>query len=133
LQKHLQTIFPLFLTLLFVHKLCTIFDHTCSDLLNVPYICDSDVKCAISHLLSTKSVGPDEIPIFLIKGCSDVFIHLLRHIFNLSLSTGKFPSLWKQAAVVPIFKKGNRVLVVNYRPTSILNNFSKIFESTYYT
>jgi hypothetical protein len=103
-----------------------LFEHTCSDLLNVPYIYDSDVKCAISHLRSTKSVGPDEIPNFIIKGCSDIFIPLLRHIFNLSLSTGKFPSLWKQAAVVPIFKKGNRV---NYRPISILNNFSKIFES----
>jgi hypothetical protein len=53
----------------------------------------------------------------------------LRHIFNLSLSTGKFPSLWKQAAVIPIFEKGNRALLVNYRPISILNNFSKIFES----
>jgi hypothetical protein len=35
----------------------------------------------------------------------------------------------KQAAVVPIFKKGNKALVVNYRPIWILNNFSKIFES----
>jgi hypothetical protein len=48
------------------------FDHTCSDLLNVPYVCDSVVKCAISHLRSTKSVGPDEIPNFIIKGCSDI-------------------------------------------------------------
>jgi hypothetical protein len=76
--------------------------------------------------VSTKSVGPDEIPNFIIKVFSDIFILLLRHVFNLSLSTVKFPSLWKQAAVIPIFK---RTLVVNYRPISILNNFSKIFES----
>jgi hypothetical protein len=69
------------------------FEHTCSDLLNVPDICDSDVKCAISHLLSTKSVGPDEIPDIIIKGCSDIFIPLLIHTFNLSLSIGKFTSL----------------------------------------
>jgi hypothetical protein len=30
---------------------------------------------------------------------------------------------------VPTFKKGNSALVTNYRPISILNNFSKIFES----
>jgi hypothetical protein len=53
----------------------------------------------------------------------------LCHIFNLSLLTGKFLSLWKKADDVPIFKKGNKVLVGNYRPISILNNFSKIFES----
>jgi retron-type reverse transcriptase len=75
------------------------------------------------------SVGLDEIPNFIIKGCSDIFIPLLRHMFNLSLSTGKFPSLWKQAAVVHTFKKGNRALTVNYRPISILNNVSKIVES----
>jgi hypothetical protein len=49
----------------------------------------------------------DEIPNFIIKGCADIFIPLLRHIFNLSLSTGKFPSLWKHATVVPVFKKRN--------------------------
>jgi hypothetical protein len=76
--------------------------------------------------VSTKSAGPDEIPNFIIKVCSDIFIPLLHHVFNLSLSTMKFPSLWKQAAVIPIFK---RTLVVNYIPTSISNNFSKFFES----
>jgi hypothetical protein len=36
----------------------------------------------------------------------------------------KFPTLWKEAAVVPIFKKGNITLVTNYRPITILNNLS---------
>jgi hypothetical protein len=65
---------------------------------------------------------PDEVPNFIIQGCSQIFTPLLLHIFNLSLLTIKLPSLWKQVAVVPIFKKRNR-------PISILNNFSKIFES----
>jgi hypothetical protein len=69
------------------------------------------------------------IPNFLIKGCSEIFTPLLHYIFNLSLLTGSFPRLWKKAAVVPIFKKGNSALVTNYRPISILNNFSKILES----
>jgi hypothetical protein len=44
---------------------------------------------------------------------------------NISL-TSVYPSSteWKQAAIVPVFKKGNS----NYRPISILNNFSKLFE-----
>jgi hypothetical protein len=71
--------------------------------------------------------GTGEIPNFIMKGCSEIFTPLLRHIFNLSLLTGKFPSLWKQAALIPIFKEGNRALVGNYRPISILNNFSEIF------
>jgi hypothetical protein len=39
-----------------------------------------------------------------------------------------FPSLWREAVVLPIFKKGSSALVTNYRPSSLLNNFSKVFE-----
>jgi hypothetical protein len=100
-----------------------------SAFLNILYISDSDVEQAISRLRSTKCVGPDEIPNFIIKGCSEILTPLSCHIFNLSLLTETFPSLWKKVAVVPIFKKGNRALVGNYKPISILNNISKIFES----
>jgi hypothetical protein len=41
---------------------------------------------------------------------------------------GGFPSIWKEAAVVPIFKKDISALVANYRSFSPLNNFSKDFE-----
>jgi hypothetical protein len=102
-------------------------DCTSSNSLNIPHISDSNVKRGISRLHSTKCVGPDEVPNFIIKGCSEIFTPLLSHIFNLSLLTGNFPSLWKKAAVVPIFKKGKSALAANYRPISILNNFSKMF------
>jgi hypothetical protein len=49
-----------------------------SDFLNVPPISDSEVKKTIQHLSSSKSVGPDEIPSFIIKG-SEIFAPLLRH------------------------------------------------------
>jgi hypothetical protein len=39
-----------------------------------------------------------------------------------------FPSLWREAVVLPIFKKGSSALVTDYRPGSLLNNFSKVFE-----
>jgi hypothetical protein len=39
-----------------------------------------------------------------------------------------FPAACKEAAIVPVFKTGNHAAVSNYRPISILNNFSKLFE-----
>jgi hypothetical protein len=59
---------------------------------------------------------------------SEVFVPVLKFILNLSLSQQKFPTLWKQAAVVPVFKKDNCASVSNYRPIPILNNFYKVFE-----
>jgi hypothetical protein len=108
---------------------CNSVETTSSDFLNVPVVFDSDVKRAIQCLKSTKSVGPDDILSFIIKGCSEIFVPVLKHVFNLSLSNGVFPSLWKEAAVVSIFKKGSSVLLTNYRSISLLNNFPNVFEN----
>jgi hypothetical protein len=96
--------------------------------ISVPPITDSDIFKALKRLKPSKSVGLDNIPGFIIKGCAPIFVPIFKHIFNLSLSQQYFPTLWKQAAVVPIPKKGNSASVNSYRPISILNNFSKLFE-----
>ena len=40
-----------------------------------------------------------------------------------------FPNQCKNAAVVPIFKSEDKIDKKNYRPVSILNSLSKIFEN----
>jgi hypothetical protein len=52
----------------------------------------------------------------------------LAHIFNMSLSTGVFPSKLKLCRVVPIFKAGNNMECDNYRPISLLSSISKVLE-----
>ena len=44
----------------------------------------------------------------------------------------KIPEQWKIASVTPIYKKGDRSLVTNCRPVSLLNIDSKIFEKCMY-
>jgi hypothetical protein len=61
-----------------------------------------DVSKAIKHLRPSKSVGADDIPGFIIKGCTDIFVPVLKHIFNLSIYQQYFTTLWKQAAIVPV-------------------------------
>ncbi|XP_063901619.1 uncharacterized protein LOC135121243, partial [Zophobas morio] len=74
--------------------------------------------------------GPDSIPAFVIKDCAAVFTKPLTFLFNLVLVSSKFPDRWKISKIVPLFKGGNRALIENYRPISILNNFAKVFELT---
>ena len=49
-------------------------------------------------------------------------------LFNRSLSEKVFPSFWKLAHVIPLFKKDDPSVVSNYRPVSLLSCVSKIME-----
>ena len=55
----------------------------------------------------------------------------LAHIFNFSFSCGVFPDHMKIAKIIPIFKNGQKTEFTNYRPISILSQFSKILEKLF--
>jgi hypothetical protein len=74
------------------------------------------------------SAGYDEIPDMIVKQC----IHTVKKpstvIINLSLSSGIFPNQMKIAKVRPIFKKGQKQNIENYRPILILSGFQKFLK-----
>mgnify|MGYP003433312545 FL=1 len=49
-------------------------------------------------------------------------------LFKTSLREGRLPQEWRMAEVVPIFKKGARTQVGNYRPVSLTSVVCKIME-----
>ena len=49
-------------------------------------------------------------------------------IFKLIYNTGTIPQEWKSANIVPIYKKGDKNLISNYRPISLLCLSAKIME-----
>ena len=53
----------------------------------------------------------------------------LQILFKQSLSLGKVPADWKNAKVVPIFKKGAKGEPGNYRPVSLTCAICKLMES----
>ena len=52
----------------------------------------------------------------------------LTQLFNLSLCCGTFPDDWKLANIIPVYKKGKKQYVDNYRPISLLSIVSKVLE-----
>ena len=48
------------------------------------------------------------------------------------LSTAIYPDMWKLANATPIFQKGDKQLITNYRPISLLPVCGKIFEKIIY-
>lgn len=87
-----------------------------------------NVEELLSNVDINKNGGPDGIPNVFLRSTARQLAVPLSIIFNKSVTTGIFPSQFKQANVTPIFKKGDKTDVTNYRPICILNSFSKIFE-----
>lgn len=91
----------------------------------------SEILKIVYEFENKKSNDYTDINMSLIKQIIDVIVEPFTYICNLSFTTGKFPERMKIAKVVPLFKKGNKNDVSNYRPISLLPQLSKIFEKLF--
>ena len=82
----------------------------------------------ISSLDSNKSVGPNSIPAKILKLLKNAISSQLADIFNVSFSTGVFPTILKIAKIVLVYKKDSKLDFSIYRPISLLSNIEKILE-----
>jgi hypothetical protein len=87
------------------------------------------VHKALRKVKDKSTAGTDGIPAFLLRDCASAFPYPLTALFNLSLKTSTYPASWKKSLISPIHKKGNKSEVENYRPVTLLCNFSKVFET----
>ena len=123
----------------------TTFVEKCSPICNDSVLPNSVSRCN-SSLFSVEITGEkilsiirsldpkkahdwDNISINMIKLCDIEIVKPLYLIYTECLETGRFPSSWKNAIVLPIHKQENRQLKKNYRPISLLPPCRKIFES----
>ena len=95
-------------------------------------ITDSQVLKHLTQLSANKATGLDGIPSRFVKDGASVIAESLAHVINLSLIQGVVADDLKSARVIPIFKKNDKTSVGNYRPVSILNIVSKIYERVVY-
>ena len=98
-------------------------------------ICPDELLCTpdeivdiISSLDPSKANGLDGISVRMLKATSSSIAPSLSKLFNLSISHGHFPKLWKQARVVPVPKSTKKSSPSGYRPISLLSILSKILE-----
>ena len=103
---------------------------------NNPFPSHFSLFCAMEDMILrillslnvAKGAGYDTLLPKVIRLVSPIIASSLTGIINLSITKGIFPDLLKTACVVPAFKKEDLSKKENYRPISILNTFSKVFE-----
>ena len=69
----------------------------------------------IKSLDPTNVHGCDNLSVRIIKICNESITIPLRIIFKESLKNGVFPEILKKVNVVPVHKKEDKSLVINYR------------------
>ena len=95
---------------------------------HIPHVSASFIQQQLQNLKTNKATGIDDISAKYLKLSASVVSQPLATILNLSITNGIFPDDLKKAKVTPIFKKGEKHDVNNYRPISVLPIITGIFE-----
>lgn len=101
---------------------------SCNNDFDLPTISQHGVLDELYSLDCSKAIGHNDILVRYIKKIAEYIYQPLSYLYNTLIQTGIFPDGMKIAKDIPIFKSGDKEVVSNYRPISLLPTFSKIFE-----
>jgi len=89
---------------------------------------ENEVIKIIKSLKNKNSAGYDNLSNRMLKREPHVFARLIVNLINESLEEAIFPNCLKTAKIIPIYKKGDKTNLNNYRPIALLPVLSKVFE-----
>ena len=89
---------------------------------------EDEILKIIRALNPHKAHGYDDISIRMIKICDKSLLEPLIILFKNSTKSSHYPDIWKRSNIIPVHKKNDKQLVINYRPISLLPIFGKSFE-----
>nr|CAD2192477.1 unnamed protein product [Meloidogyne enterolobii] len=82
----------------------------------------------LNSLPNKEGLSPDFISYRFLKNCSVSLVSYISELFRISLDSAILPNIWKESVIIPLFKKGNKELVSNYRPISITCSLCRVME-----
>ena len=92
---------------------------------------EQEVINIVRNLKNKTSYDADDINMTIIKSVFQSILKPFVHICNKSFQSGVFPEKMKLAKITPLFKENDKQVVNNYRPISLLPQFSKIMEKLF--
>lgn len=107
------------------------FTETVETLENTMYLYHTneiEIQSIIKQLKVKKSPGNDDIRAETLKEISSEIAAPLAYLVNTCFDTECFPKSLKIGIIKPLYKSGDKVKVINYRPISLISNIAKIIE-----
>jgi len=95
-----------------------------------PTITANEISMAIKRMKNKKAPGPDALNPEIWKVVWQCALEVVLSTFNKCLQDGVFPDCWKFAKIVVIPKdpRLDRLSIATFRPLTLLNSISKLFE-----
>jgi hypothetical protein len=93
--------------------------------------CKEEALKIIQNCDSKTSCDCNGLDMIMVKNISKVIADPFAEICNKSFEQGIFPDKLKVAKIVPLSKSGDPQVYTNYRPVSLLPQFSKILEKLF--
>ena len=90
-----------------------------------------EIISLIRNLNPNKATGSDGVCSQMLLLCDNSVVLPVKIIFQNILVTSTYPDMWKLANVTPIFKKGDKQLIKNYRAIYLIPFCGKMFEKKY--
>ncbi|RVE40503.1 hypothetical protein evm_014848 [Chilo suppressalis] len=94
---------------------------------DIPDISLYEISMALKQLKNNKAAGDDGITAELLRAGGKPILKVLQRLFNSIILEGRTPKAWARSGVVLFFKKGDKALLKNYRPISLLSHVYKLF------
>ncbi|KAF4415370.1 reverse transcriptase [Fusarium acutatum] len=97
----------------------------------MPNLTMEEVEEKVMEAKAWKAPGQDGLPAMVWKQLWPVVKERVLHLFRTSLDTGRLPSQWRTAKIIPLKKpnKGAYKIAKAWRPISLLSTLGKILET----
>ena len=99
---------------------------------NDVYFTPYDILNILSSLDFNKAMRIDRLSPKVLRHCTPALYLPIYHLFSQCFQQSSLPREWKIHCITPIFKSGDRMMVSNYRPISLLCVISKVLERIVY-
>ena len=98
------------------------------DIMNAPIV-TNELTLALRQANSGKAVGTDGISVEFFKYGSETMRKATLALFNFVFHQGRYPNIWPQGIINPIYKSGMMSQTENYRKITLISALGKLFDS----